>query len=234
MRAPDARFRKGPEGRPPVAVVGWRETAPVKAQRTGPILRPDSTRVFVRPFEPSDRLRTLRIVARVPALEEREVRALAQGVLREFGDRHQEMRAFLLERFADVQPHLVTDHPLTADRRLLLGAYLTQEYSLEAAALFNPSLVRHPDQSGLPAGSVRFVLSLRATGEGHISSIVFRSGVVDGAGGVTVNKPTRFVRGGTAARGRAVRPGIVRAQAGGTRTPGRSGRRPAGRAGRDV
>src|SRR5207244_10647355 len=106
------------------------------------------------------------------------------------------LRVFLLKRFEQLRDHLITDQRLSEARQLLLGAYFSQEYSLEAAALFNPSLVPHPDQSDLPEGSVRFVLSLRATGEGHISSIVFRSGVVDCDGGITVNTPTRFVNAG--------------------------------------
>ena len=74
-----------------------------------------------------------------------------------------------------------------------MGAYFTQEYALESAALFNPSMVWHPDQSGLPEGSRRFILSLRATGEGHISSITFRSGVIDAQNQIHIDEPTRFV-----------------------------------------
>ncbi|HFE63727.1 MAG TPA: glycosidase, partial [Caldithrix sp.] len=79
------------------------------------------------------------------------------------------------------------------ERKLLIGAYFTQEYSLESAALFNPSMVWHPDQSGLPAGSRRFILSLRATGEGHISSITFRTGVIDTDYRITIDLPGKFV-----------------------------------------
>jgi predicted GH43/DUF377 family glycosyl hydrolase len=82
----------------------------------------------------------------------------------------------------------VSDH-----RRLLIGAYSSQEYALESAALFNPSMVWHPDQSGLPDGTRRFILSLRATGEGHISSITFRSGTIDRANRIRMDEPTRFV-----------------------------------------
>ncbi len=96
-------------------------------------------------------------------------------------------------RFEAVRRHLLTDTPLSENRRLLIGAYFTQEYALESAALFNPSIVWHPDQSGLAAGSRRFALSLRATGEGHISSITFRSGVVDDDNKITIDEPTRFV-----------------------------------------
>ncbi len=89
--------------------------------------------------------------------------------------------------------YLLTDAPLTENRQLLLGAYFTQEYALESAALFNPSIVWHPDQSNLAAGSRRFVLSLRAVGEGHISSVTFRSGVIDGDNRLSIDEPTRFV-----------------------------------------
>ena len=75
---------------------------------------------------------------------------------------------------------------------MLLASYFTHEYSLEAAALFNPSIVLHPDQSELPPGSLRFILSLRATGEGHISSITFRTGLLHSDGEISVNEPTRF------------------------------------------
>src|SRR5207247_5508739 len=101
-----------------------------------------------------------------------------------------------LQRFDQLRDRLITDQRLSEARQLLLGAFFSQEYSLEAAALFNPSMVPHPDQSDLPEGSVRFVLSLRATGEGHISSIVFRSGVIDRDARVTLKAPTRFVTAG--------------------------------------
>ena len=111
---------------------------------------------------------------------------------KEFHGRHQRPRDFLLARFEKVREHLITDAPLSENRRLLIGAYFTQEYAVESAALFNPSIVWHPDQSGLPVGSRRFVLSLRATGEGHLSSITFRSGVIDARCAITVDEPTRY------------------------------------------
>lgn len=83
-----------------------------------------------------------------------------------------------MTRFEDMRPQIANLEALSETRRLLIGAYFMAEYSLESAALFNPSIVPHPDQSGLAPGSLRFVLSLRATGEGHISSITFRTGVI--------------------------------------------------------
>jgi predicted GH43/DUF377 family glycosyl hydrolase len=87
---------------------------------------------------------------------------------------------------------LPADQIFSEERSLLLGAYFSHEYSLEAAALFNPSMVPHPNQSGLPPGSLRFVLSLRATGEGHISSITFRTGILDAESNISINAPTRY------------------------------------------
>ena len=161
--------------------------------RTGIVLRSNAGRVLFRPFTIVGPERPLRLIARVMALQELEVVAMLKQVLDEFGGRHQRVRDYFLVRFASVQDLIPTDRPLSEERKLLIGAYFTHEYSLEAAALFNPSIVPHPDQTGLPEGTMRYVLSLRATGEGHISSITFRTGTVDAAGGVTVDTPTRFV-----------------------------------------
>ena len=128
-----------------------------------------------------------------PSLSEAEVDVLLDDVMREFHDRHQKTRQFFLQRFEQIRGHLLTDQPLSENRKMLIGAYFTQEYALESAALFNPSMVWHPDQSGLPEGSRRFILSLRATGEGHISSITFRSGTVDAQNHIRIDEPTRFV-----------------------------------------
>jgi predicted GH43/DUF377 family glycosyl hydrolase len=165
----------------------------MKVTRTGIALRSNSSRVLFRPFKFFGTERPLRILARILELRENEVVSMLKGVLEEFGARHQRVRDYFLERYASVQDLVPTDRPLSDERKLLIGAYFTHEYSLEAAALFNPSIVPHPDQSGLPEGSLRYILSLRATGEGHISSITFRSGTVDAGGIVCVDAPTRFV-----------------------------------------
>ncbi|HEY4234615.1 MAG TPA: glycoside hydrolase family 130 protein [Lacipirellulaceae bacterium] len=165
----------------------------MEVKRTGIILKPNISRVLFRPFEPANQDRILKIIARVMSVSDPEVSLLLAGVMHEFGGRHQRLHDFFLERFDTVRRHLLTDETLSEERRLLIGAYFTTEYSLESAALFNPSLVWHPDQSGMPEGSRRFVLSLRATGEGHISSITFRSGTVDPMNTITVDSPTRFV-----------------------------------------
>ncbi|HLH80085.1 MAG TPA: glycoside hydrolase family 130 protein [Chthonomonas sp.] len=165
----------------------------MRVQRVGPILKPDSSRVLFRAFNPVGDRQDLHIVARIMALPEKEVCRLLEQVMREFQDRHYKLRNFFLKRFEEVRPLLLTDAPLSEERRLLIGAYFTHEYALEAAALFNPSIVWHPDQSGLPEGTRRFVLSLRATGEGHISSITFREGTIDANNHIVLEKPTRYV-----------------------------------------
>jgi predicted GH43/DUF377 family glycosyl hydrolase len=165
----------------------------MKASRTGILIKPDHTRVFFRPFNPAGENRSMKIVARILVTPEEQVEEEISQILLDFGERHLKVREYFLERFKHVRQYLLTDQPLSEARKLLIGAYFTQEYSLESAALFNPSMVWHPDQSNLPEGSRRFILSLRATGEGHISSITFRSGVIDADNHITVNQPTRFV-----------------------------------------
>jgi len=150
-------------------------------------LRPDPRRVLLRPFmasvvvkptghaEPSRRL--LDILARVLTLDDATVEATLENVLHEFHERHEDIRAIFLDRFNKMAPLLPVDGNVGESRKLLIGSYFTNEYSLESSALFNPSIVPAPDQSGLAPGELRFILSLRATGEGHISSITFRSGI---------------------------------------------------------
>ena len=166
----------------------------MNVNRIGPILKPNAGRVLFRPFKPTGNPeRALRIIARVMELSSEEVAQKLAQVLHEFGTRHQRVNDYFLKRFESIRPLLPSDRPLSEERRLLLGAYFTHEYSLEAAALFNPSIVPHPDQTGLAEGSVRFILSLRATGEGHISSITFRTGTIDSRGSIQVDVPSRFV-----------------------------------------
>ena len=166
------------------------KTTPV--HRTNVVLHSDHTRVLLRPFLLPNDSRARKICAQVMALAEGEVHSLWEQVQAEFGDRHSQTREFLRRRFEQARPCLSSGAKLSAERELLLGAYFSHEYSLEAAALFNPSIVPHPDQSGLPPGSLRFILSLRATGEGHISSITFRTGFLDVQSSITVNAPTRY------------------------------------------
>jgi predicted GH43/DUF377 family glycosyl hydrolase len=162
-------------------------------KRTNVLIKPNNARVLVRPFEFADTQRAMRIVARVMSLTDEEVDQLIHQLLTEFHGRHQKARQFVLHRFEYARQYLLTDAPVSENRKLLIGGYFTQEYALESAALFNPSMVWHPDQSGMAEGSRRFVLSLRATGEGHVSSITFRSGTVDANCNISLDPTPRFV-----------------------------------------
>ncbi len=165
----------------------------VHLTRTSTILRPDQSRVLLRPFNPGDSERAGRIVARVMSLPEERVVPLLEEISAEFSLRHQHICSRFLERFEELREFIPPDADVSWQRRLLIGAYFLAEYSLESAALFNPSIVPHPDQSDLPPGALRFVLSLRATGEGHISSIVFRTGVIHSDGRIEVFSPSGFL-----------------------------------------
>jgi predicted GH43/DUF377 family glycosyl hydrolase len=165
---------------------------PIDLKRSTVTLDPDRTHVLARPFRLMSDQRSIKISARVMALPESEVHGLLAGVRAEFGDRQLKMDEFLRRRFDEVSPSLLNGQKLSEERKLLLGGYFTHEYSLEAAALFNPSMAPHPDQSDVPAGSLRFILSLRATAEGHVSSIAFRSGMLDADCNIVMDVPSRY------------------------------------------
>lgn len=165
------------------------------------LLEPDPARVVLRPFlsapdprdlHQADLLRATRLTDRILAMDARAVADELETTLRAFGARHADLTAALAERYAHIRDLLGLDDDLIQERRLLIGAYFTNEYSFQSTALFNPSIVEHPDQTGLASGELRFLMSLRATGEGHISSICFRSGVVNGVGAIRVDPPGQF------------------------------------------
>jgi predicted GH43/DUF377 family glycosyl hydrolase len=166
---------------------------PVQVHRDSIILRPDQTRVLLRPFVPGGARRIASILGRVMALSEECVAELLNRISVEFSKRHQNTCQLFLERFEQVRSLLVTNAAISEPRQHLIGAYFLAEYSLESAALFNPSIVPHPDQTDLPAGALRFVLSLRATGEGHISSITFLTGIVHADHRIEVLPTNRFL-----------------------------------------
>jgi predicted GH43/DUF377 family glycosyl hydrolase len=164
-------------------------------------LRPDTARVIVRSFKPAteprdlnptDKTRANHIVERVLALEPELAASLLADVLENFRGRHRN----LLETFqarADVMEQALAAHGVFSSvQRQLIGAYFLNEYSFEASALFNPSIVPHPDQSDAPQGGLRFILSLRAVGEGHISSLTFRAGTIAADGSLTVDPTARL------------------------------------------
>ncbi len=148
-------------------------------------LHADPGRVVVRPFHLAwqasgpdiDRVRKL--VADIVGLDPRTVRAELSIVLNDFADRHWQIERVFDDRYTQIETALELDgSSLRRQTKRLIGAYFCHEYSFAAAALMNPSVVRHPDQSGLQSGSVRIILSLRAVGEGHISTIAFREGII--------------------------------------------------------
>ena len=164
-------------------------------------LRPNPARVIVRPFKPAteprdlnptDKTRANHIVDRVLALDPAAAASQMADVLENFEGRHRNLLAIFEARADEMEDALVPHAPFTNIQRQLIGAYFLHEYSFEAAALFNPSIVDHPDQSGAPEGGRRFVLSLRAVGEGHVSSLTFRSGCIARNGAITVDPPARL------------------------------------------
>ena len=166
---------------------------PIRLQRHGALFQPDSARVIIRPFIPSKAPLIARVLNRALTLTEAEADTQLQAILVEFASRHFDIESLLLAHFEKVRTHISQQPPLSRVRQLLIGALFSGEYALESAALFNPSMVPHPDQSGVPTGGLRFVMSLRATGEGHISSIEFRTGLIASAGAITVEPVSRFV-----------------------------------------
>ncbi len=153
-------------------------------------LLPDPRRLIAKPYLPIDpspaegRARLERLLDRILAVTSDEASSILAEVRASFGERHLDLDEILLQGFSQVA-HLIPDAAsLSADWQRAIGAYFMHEYSLEGAALTNPSIVAAPDQTGVPDGSLRVVVSLRAIGEGHISSIEFRTGLVTSAGDI--------------------------------------------------
>ena len=158
--------------------------------------------MLAKPYLPGDETllpgipRAHLLMARILTIPEAQVSALNAEIMQRFGERHHRFGETLERNFEAVAHHVPDAMGLSVERRRLIGAYYTHEYSVEAAALFNPSIVLAPDQRGLASGSKRFVLSLRAVGEGHLSSIEFRSGVLDAHAGITIDPPGVYLVGG--------------------------------------
>jgi predicted GH43/DUF377 family glycosyl hydrolase len=159
---------------------------------------PDPHRVITKPFLPGEQVfpdgqsRAALIIDRILAMSASEVKSTLAATQKQFEDRHVDLGSILERNFALVAGHIDNANDLSPEHRLLIGAYFTHEYSIEAAALGNPSVVPAPDQSGLQEGERRFIMSLRAIGEGHLSSIEFRAGVIDTRGEITMDKPSRY------------------------------------------
>ena len=137
--------------------------------------------------------RVKHIVQRVENLNEKETNDCMVKVMHDFANRHRNMHEIFLRHFQRIENKYAAGlSHFSLQKKLLLGAFFTKEYSIQSAALFNPSIVSHPDQQDLKPGEQRFVMSLRSTGEGHISSIVFHTGIIDEDGDITLDMPTGY------------------------------------------
>ncbi len=155
-------------------------------------LNSNPERVIMQFFNPGSRERIQRVIDRVMSLPETEVVHQLEKAVHDFSSRHLSFKHKLMEEYNRIENYIPNRDNLSKERKLLIGAYFSKEYSIEAAALFNPSIFMHPDQNYLKPGIARFILSLRATGEGHISSIEFRSGIIDEKGDIYFDETSRF------------------------------------------
>jgi predicted GH43/DUF377 family glycosyl hydrolase len=143
---------------------------------------PDSSRVVARYFMNGES-RSQKMVARIMTLDENEVSLNLEHTLREFAGRHRNISRVFSRHCLNIQELIekmeIDFSALSEDRKMLIGSFFTMEYAIESAAFFNPSIVEDFDQTYLENGEKRIIISFRATGEGHISSIVFRRGILD-------------------------------------------------------
>ncbi len=155
---------------------------PLPIHQSGTYLRPDNSRMLLRPFHPGSDERAQDMIRKVLSLSVSETENGLQNIMRHFSHEHDGIDAVFLDRCRQLAHLLPNSLEPSSRQSLLIGAYFMSEFSLQSAALFNPSIVPHPDQAGLPPSALRFIMSLRAIGEGHLSSIEFRSGVIHADG----------------------------------------------------
>ena len=166
----------------------------MKPNYTGVCLRPDASRVLLRAFIPDPPDRVVEIIGRALALSDAEVTQELHAARAEFEPRHRLLDHIWGQQFRKVQRHVSgRGQNLSEERKALIGSLFTGEYALESTALFNPSVVAHPDQGGLADDQLRVILSLRAVGEGHLSSIEFRSALIAQDGSMLLDEASPFV-----------------------------------------
>ncbi|MEZ4439475.1 MAG: hypothetical protein R3B72_10320 [Polyangiaceae bacterium] len=174
---------------------------PIPVVRTHATFEPDVTRVIAKLFMPgaaaSDegRARIERIISSVLAMSSTQVAVTLATTMARFTLRHRDLAALLDRHFTAVAHHVPAQR-CSPEQRRLIGAYFTHEYAVDAAALTNPSMVAAPDQAGVGPDACRFVMSLRGIGEGHISSIHFRAGVVDASHRLALEVPSPYTTNG--------------------------------------
>ena len=161
------------------------------------VLRPDPSRTVVRPFDLSypqgfdgGPSRIQEIVDRIVTLKGDELAHQFVGVTESLDENHRDVDGLLMRRFDEIADQIKDVDRIDTEQRRLIGAYFSEEYAYEAAALFNPSIIRRRDQSDMPEGTVRFVLSLRGIGEGHVSSVTFRTGTWTPGGDLVIDEPS--------------------------------------------
>jgi len=168
----------------------------VNVIRKDVLFEPDSSRVIAR-FLFTTEERSLELISKILALTIRQQQEILTQVLRDFSKRHRSISRIFEKHFGRLSPLFdklkIDPGTLTTTQRVLMGAYFTMEYSIEAAAFFNPSIVEDPDQSELSTGEKRVILSFRATGEGHISSIIFRSGIINKNNKIAIEPPGKML-----------------------------------------
>ena len=187
---PEVGNEKVMKTKPPIELPSSFEIeSSLQVRRHAEELLSDDKRVILRYLDFHHPRRLFMILRRIMNIPEAKVPELLEKVAERFGRRHPDLPASLLEHYRQVSSHVSPPREVSEQRRRLIGAYFTQEYSFAGVSLFNPSIVQHSDQSNVPAGAIRFLMSLRATGEGHISSIVFRRGLITASGEIKMDPP---------------------------------------------
>ncbi|MCK4302731.1 MAG: glycoside hydrolase family 130 protein [Candidatus Eisenbacteria sp.] len=153
----------------------------------------DQTRVITRLHLPGGDDRIRKIIQRVLCMQDEQIAKVLRDVMREFSVRHKHVKRVFERHYQQVSGLVPVDYMVSQERKLLIGAFFTMEYSIESAALFNPSIVANHDQQGLGPHELRFIMSFRATGEGHISSIEFRSGKIDADNSISLDPVSPYV-----------------------------------------
>ena len=165
----------------------------LNVKRIGKIFKPDPSRVIMKSHIPSGEGRIENIITRVLNLSDEEADKILQDIIEDFSGRHKNIWDALDKYYNRVKKYIPSNIGINDTKRALLGAYFSQEYTVQSAAFFNPSIVKHPDQTQVPEGSIRFILSFRSVGEGHLSSIEFRGGMVDEEGNFEFDEVSPFV-----------------------------------------
>ncbi|MFO7891713.1 MAG: response regulator [bacterium] len=158
---------------------------------------PNPERVIARHYIPGNKSQAQNIIKKILKMSDQEIRTIFDYILRNFSNRYRNITRIFENNFNNIKPVLnelnIDEDTLSSEVKIIIGAYFTREYSIESAAFFNPSIVVDPYQGDLKMGQKRIIVSFRATGEGHISSIVFRSGIIDENNNLTFEPPGELV-----------------------------------------